>query len=512
MEVGGLRDDSRKCDLLLGLGEALLAAGEIERVLEEVAPAALALAQIVGDDARAFQACRIALSSPVFSPEWLATAQEYVGDDPIARISLNQALSVRAFHDGRFGDHKAVLLEALELARSARRPDLVIASALGLIRSGDLSVREERDLFDELIAQPRQGISPEELANFQSDAVMTHLQWGERGNAEAERQRLAELAAQTGHHRAVVNSRAVDCLFDTLDGRLSEAIKHRPGRGTYPHAWRGRLAGWLGDAGVLEAELAWSEDLVARSALGPAFKAFFLAYLGRVDEARETLAEILAGLEATSKARITSYWLSTLLLEAAVICRDKAAARVLLDLNGRDERILAKPLFVLVPRHLAGAAALLGDLEAAKAGYLEAIQFCERLDYRPELALTRLDLAELLLKHYPGERTAAFQHLDFAIAEFEAMGMRPSLERALRLRGRRRRAAQPRAQAYPAHLSAREVEVLRLVANGKSNQQIAGELAISLNTVMRHVSNILNKTGAANRTEASSYAHRQSLV
>ncbi len=61
-------------------------------------------------------------------------------------------------------------------------------------------------------------------------------------------------------------------------------------------------------------------------------------------------------------------------------------------------------------------------------------------------------------------------------------------------------------------LSVREIEVLRLVATGKSNQQIADELVISLNTVRRHVSNIFDKTGVANRTEAAAYARDHGLV
>jgi len=60
-------------------------------------------------------------------------------------------------------------------------------------------------------------------------------------------------------------------------------------------------------------------------------------------------------------------------------------------------------------------------------------------------------------------------------------------------------------------LSLREIEVLRLIATGKSNPQIADELVISLNTVRRHVSNILAKTGAANRTEAAVYARDHGL-
>ena len=66
--------------------------------------------------------------------------------------------------------------------------------------------------------------------------------------------------------------------------------------------------------------------------------------------------------------------------------------------------------------------------------------------------------------------------------------------------------------ALPARLSAREVEVLRLIAAGRSNPQIADELVISLNTVQRHVSNILGKTGLANRTEAAIYARDRGLL
>jgi pimeloyl-ACP methyl ester carboxylesterase/DNA-binding CsgD family transcriptional regulator len=55
-------------------------------------------------------------------------------------------------------------------------------------------------------------------------------------------------------------------------------------------------------------------------------------------------------------------------------------------------------------------------------------------------------------------------------------------------------------------LSSRELEVLRLLAAGKSNAEIAEELVISQNTVIRHVSNIYAKTGAANRAQATAYA------
>ena len=56
-------------------------------------------------------------------------------------------------------------------------------------------------------------------------------------------------------------------------------------------------------------------------------------------------------------------------------------------------------------------------------------------------------------------------------------------------------------------LSAREVEVLRLIAAGKRNREIAHDLVISDSTVAKHVSSILAKTDAGNRAEATTFAH-----
>jgi NarL family two-component system response regulator LiaR len=61
-------------------------------------------------------------------------------------------------------------------------------------------------------------------------------------------------------------------------------------------------------------------------------------------------------------------------------------------------------------------------------------------------------------------------------------------------------------------LTAREKEVLMLIAEGKSNKEISDELFISIKTVKTHVSNLLMKLGAEDRTQLAIYAHRKGLI
>jgi ATP/maltotriose-dependent transcriptional regulator MalT len=66
-------------------------------------------------------------------------------------------------------------------------------------------------------------------------------------------------------------------------------------------------------------------------------------------------------------------------------------------------------------------------------------------------------------------------------------------------------------ETYPDELTEREVDVLRLVAKGRSNRDISEELFITVNTVANHVKKILSKTASANRTEAAAYAKEKGL-
>jgi len=68
------------------------------------------------------------------------------------------------------------------------------------------------------------------------------------------------------------------------------------------------------------------------------------------------------------------------------------------------------------------------------------------------------------------------------------------------------------AEAIRAELSDREIEVLKLIANGKDNAMIAAELHISPKTVKNHISNILMKLQIDNRIQAAVYAVRSGIV
>jgi DNA-binding NarL/FixJ family response regulator len=68
------------------------------------------------------------------------------------------------------------------------------------------------------------------------------------------------------------------------------------------------------------------------------------------------------------------------------------------------------------------------------------------------------------------------------------------------------------ARAYPDNLTAREAEVLRRLAGGKTNNEIAEELHVSVRTVERHIANIYAKIGARGRANATAYALTHNLI
>jgi len=104
-----------------------------------------------------------------------------------------------------------------------------------------------------------------------------------------------------------------------------------------------------------------------------------------------------------------------------------------------------------------------------------------------------------------GDRDAAAMELDAARWVFEQLGAATDLVRIEAL-------GRPSPPPRPSRLSARELQVLRLLAAGKSNRAIASDLLISERTVERHVSNIFDKLDVSSRTAAAAFAFEHHLI
>jgi DNA-binding CsgD family transcriptional regulator len=155
-------------------------------------------------------------------------------------------------------------------------------------------------------------------------------------------------------------------------------------------------------------------------------------------------------------------------------------------------------------RYLGMLAATMGEWDRAEGHFAAAAELNRRTGMLTWLGHTLHQHARARLAQ--GDRAGAAPLL----AEAAALAHRCELP-ALAARVEALGAGAPPA-GLPDGLSAREVQILALVARGLSNREIGARLSISEHTAANHIRSILRKTGSANRTQAASYAHRKGLA
>jgi DNA-binding CsgD family transcriptional regulator len=221
---------------------------------------------------------------------------------------------------------------------------------------------------------------------------------------------------------------------------------------------------------------------------------------GQVDAAEATIRRAAAG----AQDRVARSRLLPALVEIMFAAGDARAAGAAADELSEMAGDLDAPLLRALATHGEGAVLLLeGDARAALGALRHAWTAWRELEVPYEAARVRV-LIGLACRELGDEETAEME-LDAARSVFEQLGAVPDLARA--------QALSREAPAKPAGgLTARELDVLRLVATGKTNRSIAADLFLSEKTVARHVSNIFTKLGLSSRAAATAYAYEHDLV
>jgi len=243
---------------------------------------------------------------------------------------------------------------------------------------------------------------------------------------------------------------------------------------------------------------------------GPAMAAL-LAGLGMTEETRAELTRLTAdGFAAVPSGPLRLAALGFLADGCDLVGDPRLAALVydaLLPFEGRNVMVgEAVVCYGAADRFLGVLARITGDLDAAQRHLMVALALNGRFGAATWLAHTRFELARVLLERGDVGRAGAL--FDEAAHTAQRVGL---VALAQRIVGETTPRAEPR-PALPDGLSERELDVLRLVADGRSNREIGHALSISQHTAANHVRSILLKTGCANRTEAAAYAHRHALV
>ncbi len=237
--------------------------------------------------------------------------------------------------------------------------------------------------------------------------------------------------------------------------------------------------------------------------------------LGRLDVARERFPEVLKlGYQG-----LLRHWLTLRVFSRL--------AEICAALRDADEAANIYPLlqpyarqFVMGDMCLGSASRYLGLLAAVQEAWPQAerhfqvaLERNEAIGHRYQLAHTERDYGDMLLRRgSPADVRRAEQHLERAATIYRELGAEPHADRASdRLAESASSSQEARPVVRPAGLTQREVEVLQLIASGKTNAEIADVLVLSVRTVERHITNAYGKIDARGKADATAFVLQHGL-
>jgi len=459
---------------------------------------------------------------PAIARGWLARARDLLQDhEPIPEhgwlhvVAGDLALMV----DGDATEARRCAGEAAAVGRALGKSDLLmVARALegvSLVRSGQ--VAEGMPRLDEVATAALHGEVADPfaigicccylmIACEHARDLERAAQWCEEIRSFCEPWRFnGVLALCRAQYASVLTSRG---LWAEAEQELAYAIPQlgasRPAlrrEGVVRLAALRRRQGRLDEAETLLREVEWHPlALLERAALAldrrdPA-EAARVAERCLRDLPQDDPSGRAAGLEIIVRAQVALAQTA-----AAAVSLERLETIAQTDVTGAIRAVVA------AARGMVAAAR--GDHAGALRALEDAVEGFARTGAVFDAARARLDLAFAM--RGAGDRASAERETRVAQETLLGLGARVEAERAGALLRELARPV-PSAASRPDGLTAREVAVLRLVAAGQSNQEIARALFVSEFTIKRHVANILAKLTLPSRAAAAAYAARQALL
>ena len=455
---------------------------------------------------------------------WLARAGRMVEEhelDTVERGYLQVPAGLMAMDAGESDTALERFAEADSIARRFGDRDLATLGRLGqgeaLLRMGKTS--EGLRLFDEAMVAVTTGETSPMISGLVYCAVIDRCQrvfdlrraceWTAALDRWCEQQPgLVPYRGQCLVHRAQV----LQLRGDWVEA-VAEAERARRWLSDPPHPALGMAHYQLGELHRLRGELAQAEDVYRQAHAAGREPQPGLALLRLAEGRAEAAAAAIESALATAGDQLSRVRLLPAYAEIMVAANRPHDARAAAEELDDLAESAGATMLGAVANQTRGALLLAGAEPRAALGLLRAaLDAWQELDAPYEAAQVRLLLAGACQQL--DDRDRAELECDMARAVFEQLGASPALELLTRLLAEKA-PDQTEPSISPGEeqvVTDRELQVLRLVAAGRTNRDIAGELAISEKTVERHLGNIFTKLGVSNRAAATARAYDHGLL